>query len=782
MNTVASKACDRTNRRRSACRLFPARPAAMPLLTAIAMLVPADALAQSRWREHGPAPIRSVLYTGRVSAVACSRTNPDYYFAAGADGGVWRTTDGGVNWDAVTEEMPTTAVGALAIDPTDENVVYAGTGESNYANHSRPGVGILKSTDGGNTWTQHAESTFAGRCFSRIVVNPQQPQIVYAAVTRAGGFPELAAAKGHPGATGPVGLFRSLDGGVSWSQLTNGLPALSATDLAVDPSNPNIVYVGIGRIFGHADNGIYKSIDGGASWTKLAGGLPTSDVGRIAVAVAPSMPSRLYALITQACDAFGGSAETLGGFRSDNGGQTWTEVPVGSIQATYGWYLCIVAVHPNNPDLCVMGGLNMFRTENAGASWAFATPPHVDLHAAEWDASGRLLAGDDGGVHRSNNDGRLWESINGRIGAIQFYAGLSTHPTDELIFFGGAQDNGTLRRNTNTRRWDQILGGDGGWTQVNQSNPQVVFGEFQGTGNLFRSTDGGGSFNSAAVGINPNDRNCFLPPYLIDQSNPTRVLYGTHRIYRSTNGGVNWSALSGDLTNGAGAIRALAMAPSNTQVVYAATNDGNVLRSDNGGLNFTTLLTDNPGWPRTTRELFVHPADPMTVYLAGAVYGMPHVRRSTDGGQSWTTLDGNLPDVPVNVIAVDVRGNRPTIYAGSEIGVFRSLNHGASWHRFGFNMPNVPVIDLVLEPFRNRLAAATQGRGGWSADIAVPGDMNGDDVVDAFDIDAFILALVDPNGYAAMFPNLDPVTRGDLTGDNAVNSFDIEPFVQALFP
>jgi photosystem II stability/assembly factor-like uncharacterized protein len=756
--------------------------AAAVSVVGVMLLSPQDAAAQANWREHGPAPIRSVLYTGRVSAVVCSPTDPDRYFAAGADAGVWRTIDGGANWDALTEGMPTTSIGALALDPTNESIIYAGTGESNYANHSRYGVGLYKSTDGGDTWTQLAESVFAGRAFSRIVVNPQQPQIVYAAITRAGGFPELAAAKGHPGATGAVGVFRSLDGGVSWAQLTNGLPSLSATDLAIDPANPNVLYAGIGRIFGDAANGIYKSSDGGASWTKLAGGLPTSNVGRIAVAVAPSMPSRLYALVTKAADAFGGSADTLGGFRSDDSGQTWTSVPVGSIQATYGWYLCIVAVDPSNPDRVVMGGLNLLRSENAGASWIFITPPHVDLHAAAWDAAGRLLAADDGGVHRSSTNGGNWESINGRIGAIQFYAGLSAHPTDDLIFFGGTQDNGTLRRNTNSRRWDQVLGGDGGWTQLDQSNPLIVFGEFQGTGNLFRSTDGGGSFNSVASGINPADRNCFLPPYVIDQSNPTRVLYASHRIYRSTNGGVNWSALSGDLTNGAGAIRALAMAPSNTQVIYAATNDGNFLRSDNGGQNFTTLLTNNAGWPRVTREIFVHPNDPMTVYLAGAVFGVPHVRRSTDGGQSWTTLDGNLPDVPVNVLAVDVRGNKPTIYAGSDVGLFRSLNHGASWHRYGLNLPNVPVIDLVLEPGRGRLAAATQGRGAWSTSIAVAADMNGDDVVDAFDIDPFILALVDPNGYAAMFPNLDPIIRGDLTGDNTVDSFDIEPFVQALFP
>ncbi|MCH7872106.1 MAG: hypothetical protein IID33_10445, partial [Planctomycetes bacterium] len=655
----------------------------------------APARGQALWRERGPAPISSVQYAGRVSAVACSPSDPERYFIGGADGGVWRTTDGGTTWTALTEHMPTTSIGALIIDPLNENTIYAGTGEANYANHSRYGLGLYKSTDGGDTWTQHAESTFGGRCFSKMAINPANPQILYAAITRAGGFPELAAAKGHPGATGPLGVFRSLDGGENWTHLTGGLPNLSATDIAIDPVNPNNVYAGIGRIFGNPDNGVYKSTDGGNSWTKLAGGLPTANIGRIALDVAPSSPQRVYVLIARPSNAFGGGASTLGAFRSNDGGATWTSLPIGSLQATYGWYLAVVAVHPVNPDLVVMGGLNLRRSTSAGASWSTITPPHVDLHAAAWDANLRLLTGDDGGVHRSLNDGSNWSSINNNLGTIQFYAGLSTHPTNNRIMVGGAQDNGSNRRSTAGRTWDQIFGGDGGWTQLDQNAPNIVFVEFQGTGNLFRSTNGGGSFGASASGINTSDRNCFLPPYLIDPTNSSRMIYGTHRLYESNNGGLNWSPISGDLTTGSGAIRALAFAPSNSQVVYAATNDGNFLRSDDGGNTFDLLLADNPGWPRVTREIFVHPSEPMTVYLAVASFGEDQVLRSTDGGQSWVTLDGDLPDLPVNVIAVDVRGPTPAIYAGSDAGLFRSVNDGVSWHRYGLGLPNVPIIDIL---------------------------------------------------------------------------------------
>ncbi|MBU0640938.1 MAG: hypothetical protein KKB50_18910 [Planctomycetes bacterium] len=732
------------------------------------------------WVELGPAPITNGDYTGRVSAVVCSPSDPNRFFVAGADGGVWRTTDGGVSWTPLTDHMPTTALGALALDPTDENVVYAGTGEANYANHSRYGLGLFKSADGGNTWTQLAEETFGGRCFSRIVINPPSPQTMYAAITRAGGFPELAAAKGHPGATGLLGIFRSLDAGVSWTQLGNGLPNLSATDLAMDPANPNVLYAAIGRIFGALENGIYKSTDGGDSWSKLSGGLPTGTLGRISVAVAPSMPARVYALITNPCDAFGGGAATLGAYRSNDGGGSWTSLPLGNIQSSYGWYLSFVSVQPTNPDVVFMGGLSLHRSTNAGSSWATVTPPHVDMHGAAWDASGRLVVGDDGGVHRSDNLGSSWYSLNDGLGIIQFYAGLSAHPTGISTFLGGTQDNGSNKRVAETVNWTQVFGGDGGWTQIDQISPVRMFVEYQGTGNIYRSTNGGSSFNYSGSGISSGDRNCFLPPYLIDPTDSNRMIYGTHRVYRSTNGGTSWSPISGDLSDGSGAIRALAMAPTDPDIVYAATNDGNVQVSTDGGSTFTLIRDSVPGWPRVTREVFVDPTDAQTAYLAVASFDQIQIQRTRDAGQNWEALDVTLPNVPVNVVAVDVRGVKPVIYAGADHGVYRSINDGAAWHRYGSGLPNAVVVDMVLEPDRARLVVSTQGRGAWRIPIAIPGDLNGDGVFNGFDIDAFTLALADPDAYAQQYPNIDPNLVGDMNGDGQLNGFDIDGFVALL--
>ena len=716
------------------------------------------------WQDLGPSPINtSGGYAGRVSAIGVSATNPNLYYVGGADSGVWKTTDAGATWTPLTDHMPTTAIGAIAVDPTNDQIVYVGTGEANYANHSRYGLGIYKTTDGGATWTHLAEDTFAGRTFSKMVIDPANTNTIYAAVASAGGFPALAAAKGHPDATGPVGVFKSVDAGETWTLLAGGLPAVEASDIAIDRDNPATLYAAIGNIYGDPGNGIYKTTDGGTTWTKLGGGLPTANVGRISLDVSPSSPQTLYALYTRQASSTGSGASNIGGFRSDDGGTTWY-ARGGVSQSSYGWFLSCVSVNPANPEQVFYGGLSMRRF--TGSSGSTVTPPHVDMHAFAWDAAGRLLSGNDGGVHLSSNEGSSWTSLAAGLGTTQFYAGISTHPTDDNYVIGGFQDNGTNRRTANTKTWGHVFGGDGGWTQVDQADPLRVFCEYQGTGNLYRSTNGGSSFSYSGSGI--SGRNSFLPPYVIHPTNSNTMYYATERIYRSINGGTNWSVRSGDLTDGAGAIRALAIAPSNPSYLYAATNDGNVLVSTDGGGNFTLILDGHPGWPRVTRELFIDPTDEKTVYLATAYFDQTQIRRSTDAGQTWEALDENLPDIPVNVVAVDHRQRRLTIYAGTDAGLLRSVDSGASWHKYPPGLPNAPVVDINLDTGRDRLIVATQGRGSWSTDILYcEGDWNGDGSTNSIDVLAFL------NDWAAGSED------ADFTDDGIVNTQDVLAFLNA---
>ena len=692
-------------------------------------------------KDLGPAPIGTSA--GRISAIAASRTDPNRYFVAGADGGVWRTLDGGTTWTPLTDQLPTTAIGSLAIDPTDPSVIYAGSGEANFANHSRYGLGIYKSVTGGDSWAQLAAGTFGGRCVSRIVVDFQSPARVYASVTHAGGFPEMAAAKGHPWANGPRGVFRSDDGGQTWTQLLAGLPNQDATDLVMDALNPAVLYAAIGRIFGATENGIYKSTDHGDTWTKLAGGLPAANVGRISLDIAPTNSSRLYTLIAHSAEADGNGGSTLGAYRSDDGGATWSVLPVGSMQASYGWYLNVVRVSPASPDTVFLGGYDILRSTNGGSSWSTVTAPHVDNHALAFDASGRVLVGDDGGLHRSSNLGGSWAGLNAGLATAQFYPGLSTHPSNGEIILGGNQDNGCNERTTDSRTWTGLTGGDGGWTQIDQTNPQRLFTESQGTGSLYRSTNGGASFSSVGAGL--SGRNCFLPPYLIDPTNPQRMLYGTERVYRSTDGGTTFTALSADLTGGGSAsIRALEIAPSDPGWVYAATNDGRILASSDGGATFALRLSGVAGWPRTTREITADPTDAHTVYLAGAVFGAPHVRRSRDAGATWQTLDGDLPDLPVNTVACDPRPPAPVLYAGTDAGLYRSVDDGNTWRPYGAGLPRAQVVDVRVEPARSRIIVGTMGRGAWSVPIlSCYADFDDNGQLNVNDFAAFL------NGFAA---------------------------------
>jgi len=719
------------------------------------------------WQSSGPAPIGGVEYTGRIAALAVGPTDADTIFVGGADGGIWRTIDGGASWVPLTDHMPTTAMGALAIDPTDEDIIYAGTGEANFAYHSRFGLGLYKSIDGGDTWAHLAESTFAGRCFSRIAIDPVNPSELYAAVTPAGGFipAPASAAKGHPLAGGPVGVFKSIDGGANWTQLGGGLPALAATDVAIQPDDPQVIYAAIGHIFGSVANGIYKSINGGSTWAKLGGGLPVSDVGRISLAIAPSSTQRIYAAVTQASSSTGGSALLNGVFRSDNGGTTWASVSPGNYMATFGWYVNVIGVRPTDADTVFVGGVSLLRSTNAGGNWTAITPPHVDQHAIAWDAAGRMLAGDDGGLHLTTDLGNSWSALNEGLGLVQFYAGLSLDPATGEPAFGGTQDNGTNKR-LGPDDWIHVLGGDGGYTAVNRENPDIVFAEFQGTGNLFRSINGGLNWNSSSSGITASDRNCFLPPFEFDPADDQRLVYGTHRVYESLNGGLSWSAISGDLTaTPSGAIHSIAIAPSNPQTIWVTTNDGNVQVTFDGGAQWNLVRTNVPGWFRSMRQVFAAPDNHLRAYVAGSAFGTEQVLRTIDGGQTWQFLDGDLPDLPVNVLAADTRPATEVIYAGTEAGVYRSLDEGLSWHRLGTGMPNAAVIDLRLDLPRTRLIAATQGRGVWRIDLC-PGDVNGDRGMDVTDLLSLLAAW-------GMCPALPDGCPADIDGDGMVGVHDL---------
>lgn len=749
------------------CEVYPIRSPRRLCLKALAVL-PLTAITPAvgqTWTSIGPTQTTAFGgATGRVSALACSPSDPNLYFAAGADGGVWRSRDGGATWEPRTDFMPTTAMGALLIDPAEPRIIYAGTGEANFANHSRPGLGIYKSTDEGETWRHLAAEVFAGRCISRMVMDRSAtPARLFASVTRAGGFPTRAAAKGHPLATARRGVWKSDDGGETWTAVLT-LPDDDATDLALGAGGT--VYAAIGNIFGGANNGVWRSVDRGDTWVRLAGGLPATNLmGNIALASAASMPSRIVALIARVSDASGGGASLRGAYRSDDAGTTWTQIAAAPSLATYGWYFTVVGINPADPADVVLGGLDLVRSANAGASSTNINIPHPDVHAVAFDAAGRLVIGCDGGVYRRRTGG--WETLNTGLCLTQCYAGLSLHPTDADIMLVGLQDNGTVLRPGPTSIWRMVTGGDGGWTQIDQRDASRMFTQSQGVGSLNRSTNAGESFSGISTGA--GTRAAFYNPFLIDPQSSLNMLYATERIYQSTTGGSSFTLLAPDVTGGApAAVRCIAQSVSDPRWVYAATNDGRVLVSSDTGATFDLIRTGNPGWPRITRELFIDPTDPRTLYLAGAGYGTEQVLRTTDAGRTWEALDAGLPDIPVNTVAADVRTYPPRLFAGAEDGVYTSGDDGRTWERLGEGMPRVPTIDLIPDFGRNRLVAATQGRGVWVLPyVLCLGDFNRDGGVDGDDVRAFFEAWEFGHPGA------------DLNRDGGTDGGDVEVFFVA---
>jgi hypothetical protein len=715
------------------------RRAAAPAANA-EVLAAAHGFDSPLWRPLGPAPIENVEYAGRIAAFAPDPFDPGSYVAGGASGGVWVSESGGTAWRPVGDGLPTLAIGALALDPHDPDVIYAGSGEGHNAYHSYYGLGLFRSEDGGRTWETLGEETFSGRSISKIVVAPDDPDELWVTLTPAGGSPGgYEGAKRHPDRAGPVGLFRSTDRGATWTrvgaQVAGGLPAVAANDVEIDPSDPDTVLVSLGDPYGSFSNGIYRSTDGGATFhLTLANFSNQFGFGRAEMALAPSDPGRVYALIAR--QRFGwlganwGGIVPIGGitfglFRSDSGGAGWPNFFFpGSFQAQQANYDSAVAVHPEDPDTVFVGGVQMLRSRDGGFTWADVTPPHVDVHEIVFDAAGRLLAATDGGIYRSEDLGDSWVSLNRNLGTVQLYAGLAVDSRASGALLAGTQDNGTILSNGAGTSWRMVHGGDGGYTAIHPDDPDVLFVEFQFPGNLFRSDDGGLSFQQVGAGIDTTfDITAFQAPFRLDPADPDRMLYATQRVYESFDRGSTWAPISGDLTDGDPntdlyAVRSLEIAPSDGATVYAVTNNQRLLTSADGGATWTLGRTDAYGWARIQHQVAVDPLDATRAWVAIGGFGGESVLATSDRGATWRDVGSGLPDLPVNSVAVyrTSAGGR-VILAGTDRGVWASADDGATWSEYGRGLPAAPVSDLVADPARNRLVAGTFGRGAWVAPL-----------------------------------------------------------------
>jgi len=690
--------------------------------------------------EDGPGGAGSPYAAGRVTALAVDPRNANTIYLGGMGGGVWKTTDGGQNWAPLTDDQPSLAIGSIALAPSNPDIVYVGTGEQNNSGDSYYGAGVLKSSDGGSTWTQlggpfvgpfgSSRVSGGGARIGALAVHPADPNTVLAAVDRS--------------STTASGIYRTTDGGITWTLVLSGAVG---TDVVFNPANASIVYAALGSVGGNAKNGVYKSTDGGATWNVPSGpgitAFPTANVGRIALALAPSSPNTLYAGVQIST-----SGSLLGMYKTTDGAQTWGRLLTPDYCTPQCFYNNVIRVNPANPNLVVAGGLPPWRSTDGGVTWtniaigSTGLTAHTDHHALAFSSDGSVLYdGDDGGVFRTSNlsaASPAWTNLNATLNITEFSSNVSIHPTDPHIAFGGTQDNGT-QGYTGGPAWDQYVGGDGGSTAIDPAIPSIWYGMFPG-GGIYKLSgvpslaDLQTRFVSESSvlrnGIAAGERNLFYPRLVMDPSNPLRLYYGTQRLYQTNDGAGTWTAISPDLTaSNSGVIDAIAVSPSLPRVVAVGTNNGKVQVTDSADQGAAAVWNDrSAGLPgRAVSQVICDLLDPSTLYITLSGFSRfltndnaGHVFKTTDFGQTWTDISGVLPNIPVNDIVLDP-DVPDTVYIATDIGVFQSSDGGQTWSTFSEGLPRVLVGGLNLHRPSRTLRAVTQGRGMWDMSVPVGG-------------------------------------------------------------
>jgi photosystem II stability/assembly factor-like uncharacterized protein len=750
---------------------------------------------QNAWNAVGPAPIGEITRSegnlvsmnGRIGALAINPTTGEYILG-GAQGGIW-TYDG--TWHARSDTLPSLAIGALAIAPSDDDIVYAGTGEGALSGDSYYGNGILKSTDGGHTWAHVSGDYFVAVAISRLLVDPNNANHLFVSVLRGRG----GSKRTSPTAHSKFGIWESTNGGTTWTLLkeapagTNG-----AVDLEMDPQNTNVMYT---AFWGDA---VYKSIDGGHRWRPIMTGLPTyfnaQNLTRFSIGL--SHPAGQDAVLYVGTDFYDKNANYHPSrlWRSNNGGATWNELPTtgltGSDDSVLDYcggqcfYDNVIEVDPTNTDIVYAAGQfnydigsgGQFRSDDGGQTWKnMGWEQHPDYHAFAFGPDpNEVLIGSDGGVWWSGDrGGRLpgaddeedisaadWTPVNAGGLQIAQFTSIATNPsffidgqTPRERIWGGTQDNGTMRKSTLSNTWFDVFSGDGGQVLVDPTDWHYVYGTFFGISPL-RTTDGGSSFFAREyirTGINLNDRSDFYPPFVLNKDDVDELFFGTYRLYRTDNAkaedavDVTWHAISPDLTsgctgtapNGARNCTISAIGVGGGDAVYTGSLDGLVYLSTDAQVN------DNPTWTRLDQgklparpiaQIAVDRSNYRIAYLAyngfnAATPGQPgHLFKTTDGGNSFTNISGNLPDVPLNSVILDPSYPN-TLYAGTDVGPFVTYDGGVHWSALGTGIPIVSIWQLDLDTGApagenavapRTLLAGTHGRGAFrmTENVSVP--------------------------------------------------------------
>jgi len=727
------------------------------------------------WHSIGPAPLTSyrggflgigaAAYpndTGRV--LALTRSGNTIYLGA-ADGGIWKSTDMGGHWTPLGDHLASLAIGAIAVSP-DGSTILAGTGELADAFDAIRGVGVYRSTDGGQTWTlsdgkdANGVSLFQNQAVSAIRFDPSKPTRVFAAHTS--------------------GIAVSADGGATWSALTDANVNKSImTDLAVDSAGNLFAAHGAP---GDSANGVYYSTDHGATWAHIESYGSNTWVWKLDLAASTAGNARSGQVVY----AVAGDTSSLGShlagiFRSTDGGQHWSTVATASSlgdSSSQAWYDIYVAINPTNANDVFVGLIDIYRSIDGGSSWSNTTNVysnflplpaaiHPDQHAALWMGS-TILFGNDGGVYESGDNGDSYSSDNGAGLVLGQYYGGDISATSSSEYLGGLQDNGNSLTTNAGRNWTDLTSGDGFWTVIDYTNPKNLYMEYSndvtGHGQPEYSIDQGASFTNACNNTPAicRDPARFSTPLVMDPSNSS-VLYSAHsqHLWKTTDGMITWTSLPSP--TGGNNPSALAVAPTNSRVIYLGDEGANVWISTDGGSTWTSIdaACGSATGPNCSggeiSSLTVDPSDSRVVHAAvnGFRAGATgqHIFRSRDSGATWQDISTRLPNVPFQSMAIDLT-NTSTLYAGSDMGVYISEDAGTTWSVLGSFLPNARVFHISMRG--NQLIAWTHGRGAWRLDLTtVP------------PAPFAIVALPTPGGGDAC--RTTPLPRNDDNSSTAVN-------------
>ncbi len=707
---------------------------------------PTDKLKTLEFRELGPA-----VMGGRVDDFAVVESNPNIVFVGMASGGVWKTTNNGTTWEPVFDKEGVSTIGDLAIAPSDPSIVWMGSGEPNNRQSSSWGNGIYKSLDGGKTWQKMGLE--ATHHIGRVVIHPRSPDVVY------------AAALGHLwGPNAERGVYKTTDGGKTWSQVLKINEDTGVSDIAMDPESPDTLYAAayqrrrtpFGFNGGGPGGAIYKTNDGGATWKKLAKGLPYEnggDVGRIGLDIYRRNSNIVYAVVQH---------EKGGIYRSEDKGETWKKM--GDTNPRPSYY-SQVRIDPNN-DLRIWAlGANMFYSEDGGKTFVTdrVRSIHGDFHAMWIDPSdsNHMITGSDGGIHWSYDAGKTWDFVN-TIAVGQFYE-VGFDLLKPYHVCGGLQDNGSwcgpshslTREGIVNEDWTVIHGGDGFYSQVDLVEPWIVYSESQ-DGHLsrrdMRTTQSRSIMPQAKEG-EPHYRFQWNSPVAVSSHEHTTIYYGGNFLFKSTDRGDSWTRLGGDMTTGVErgklpifgkvpdkntlsrndgvqeypTITTISESPVTPNVLWAGTDDGNLQVTRDTGKTWKNVISRLPGVPKGTYVSRVAASK----YAEGTAYAALDGHRSddygiylfmtTDYGDNWKAIRNGIPNSAgsVHVVREHPR-NQNLLFAGTEFGLWVSWDRGANWSALKNNFPTVPVDDIAIHPRENDLILGTHGRSIWVLDDVTP--------------------------------------------------------------